>query len=250
MGLGSILGTGVFVSLGIATGVVGTGVILAVALAALVAIANGLSSAQLAAAHPVSGGTYEYGHTFIHPFAGFSAGWMFLAAKSASAATAALGCAGYFLHTFGFADHMPYRVGLALALVLALTALVAGGLKRSNTANMVMVSLTIITLTLFVVFGWMSIDPTSLAEHSLTNRTGLATALINNGWSELESASALFHATALMFVAYTGYGRIATLGEEVQSPAQTIPKAIIATLLISMTLYITVSVTAVALVGA
>ncbi len=254
MGLGSILGTGVFVSLGIAAGVVGTGVILAVVLAALVAIANGLSSAQLAAAHPVSGGTYEYGHTFIHPFAGFSAGWMFLAAKSASAATAALGCAGYFLHTFGFADHMPYRVGLALALVLALTALVAGGLKRSNTANIVIVSLTIITLTLFVVFGWMSIDPPILAErldpHSLNDRLSLATALINKGWSELESASALFHGTALMFVAYTGYGRIATLGEEVRSPAQTIPKAIIATLLISMTLYITVSVTAVAVVGA
>ena len=244
MGLGSILGTGVFVSLGIATGVVGSGILFAVALAALVAIANGLSSAQLAAAHPVSGGTYEYGHTFIHPLAGFGAGWMFLAAKSASAATAALGCAGYFLHTFGFADHLRYRVGLALALVLALTALVAGGLKRSNTANIVIVSLTIITLTVFVVFGWMSLD------QPFSSGTGVATALIGKGWSEIESASALFHATALMFVAYTGYGRIATLGEEVRSPAHTIPKAIITTLLVSMTLYITVCATAVAVVGA
>lgn len=91
MGLGSILGPGVFVSLGIAAGIVGGGVVVAVALAALVATASGLSSAQLAAAHPVSGGTYEYGHAFVHPAAGFAAGWMFLAAKSASAATAALG---------------------------------------------------------------------------------------------------------------------------------------------------------------
>src|SRR5690606_19354722 len=98
MGLGSILGTGVFVSLGVATGVIGAGIVLAVALAALVATANGLSSAQLAAAHPVSGGTYEYAHKYVHPAAGFTAGWMFLAAKSASAATAALGCAGYLLH--------------------------------------------------------------------------------------------------------------------------------------------------------
>lgn len=74
MGLGSILGTGVFVRLGIATGVVGSGVVLAVALAALVTTANGLSSAQLAAAHPVSGGTYEYGHRFVHPAAGFARG--------------------------------------------------------------------------------------------------------------------------------------------------------------------------------
>ena len=71
MGLGSILGTGVFVSLGIAAGVAGAGVVLAVALAAVVATANGLSSAQLAAAHPVSGGTYEYGPRLLHPFAGF-----------------------------------------------------------------------------------------------------------------------------------------------------------------------------------
>ena len=244
MGLGSILGTGVFVSLGIATGVVGSGILFAVALAALVAMANGLSSAQLAAAHPVSGGTYEYGHTFIHPLAGFSAGWMFLAAKSASAATAALGCAGYFLHCFGFTDHMPYRVGLALALVLALTALVAGGLKRSNTANIFIVSLTIISLSIFVVFGWMSLD------QPFSSRTGLASALVSKGWGEIESASALLHATALMFVAYTGYGRIATLGEEVRSPARTIPRAIITTLVVSMTLYITVCATAVAVVGA
>ena len=118
MGLGSILGTGVFVSLGIATGVVGSGVVLAVALAALVATANGLSSAQLAAAHPVSGGTYEYGHRLVNPVAGFTAGWMFLAAKSASAATAALGCAGYLLHTLGLPDTVGVRVVVGLGIVL------------------------------------------------------------------------------------------------------------------------------------
>ena len=87
MGLGSILGTGVFVSIGIApAGVAGPAVILATALAALVATCNGLSSAQLAANHPVSGGTYEYGYEFISPRVGFMAGWFFLIAKSASAA--------------------------------------------------------------------------------------------------------------------------------------------------------------------
>lgn len=79
MGLGSILGTGVFVSLGIATGVTGGAVVWAVMLVGLVATANGLSSAHLAAAHPVSGGTFEYAHRFVHPVAGFAAGWMFLA---------------------------------------------------------------------------------------------------------------------------------------------------------------------------
>ena len=240
MGLGSILGTGVFVSLGIATGVIGSGIVFAVALAALVATANGLSSAQLAAAHPVSGGTYEYGHKFIHPAAGFTAGWMFLAAKSASAATAALGCAGYLLHTLGMLDDLLVRVGVALALVLILTALVAGGLRRSNHANIAIVTLTLTALGAFVLFGWLSVD-TSLLGQRLGPGTWLAA---------LDTPASLLHATALMFVAYTGYGRIATLGEEVRDPAKTIPKAIIATLVLSMVLYITVSATAVAVVGA
>ncbi|PLZ80339.1 amino acid permease, partial [Fischerella thermalis] len=91
MGLGSIIGTGVFVSIGIAAGIAGPAVILAVAIGAIVAIFNGLSSAQLAANHPLSGGSYEYGYKYLTPSFGFTAGWMFLVAKTASAATAALG---------------------------------------------------------------------------------------------------------------------------------------------------------------
>ncbi len=91
MGLGSIVGTGVFVSIGIGAGLAGPAVLLAIGLAALVATCNALSSAQLAASHPVSGGTYEYGYQYLNPWLGFTAGWMFLCAKSASAATAALG---------------------------------------------------------------------------------------------------------------------------------------------------------------
>lgn len=240
MGLGSILGTGVFVSLGIAAGVIGSGVVFAVALAALVATANGLSSAQLAAAHPVSGGTYEYGHRFLHPAAGFAAGWMFLAAKSASAATAALGCAGYLLHTLGFDGATMTRVGVALAIVAGLTILVAGGVKRSNNINITIVTLTLMALGSFVVFGLISVDSSLVAE-----RLGSA-----NLVAALDTPAALLQATALMFVAYTGYGRIATLGEEVREPARTIPRAIITTLALTMILYVAVSATAVAVVGA
>lgn len=239
MGLGSIVGTGVFVSLSIATGVIGSGVVFAVALAALLAMANGLSSAQLAAVHPVSGGTYEYGHRLVHPAAGFAAGWMFLAAKSASAATAALGCAGYLLHALGFADSALARVVVALGVVLAVTTLVASGVRRSNHANIAIVTLTLIALGSFVVFGWFSVDPSRLGE-----RLGRAS------WARtLGSPTALLHATALMFVAYTGFGRVATLGEEVRDPAKTIPRAVVATLIFAMLLYLAVALTAVAVVG-
>ena len=101
MGLGSIIGTGIFVSVGIAAGVAGPSVLIAIGIAALVATCNGLSSAQLAASHPVSGGTYEYGYRYLRPSLGFTAGWVFLLAKSASAATAALGFSGYLLDFLG-----------------------------------------------------------------------------------------------------------------------------------------------------
>ena len=89
LGLGSILGTGVFVSIGLVAGLAYAWTPVAIVVAALVAACNALSSAQLAAAYPHSGGTYEYGYRLLHPAAGFTAGWTFLCAKSASAATAA-----------------------------------------------------------------------------------------------------------------------------------------------------------------
>ncbi len=240
MGLGSILGTGVFVSLGISAGIVGSSMILAVALAAVVAAANGLSSAQLAANLPVSGGTYAYARAYLHPLAGFAAGWMFLAAKSASAATAAQGFSGYLLHTLGFSPTRLTRTALALALVIALTALVASGLKRSNTANVLIVSFTILALGSFVFFGLFSLSTASIQQN--LGVTPL--------FAGLSRPTAMLEATALMFVAYTGYGRIATLGEEVREPAKIIPRAIIGTLLISMLLYLSVSIIAVAVAGA
>jgi len=232
MGLGSILGTGVFVSLAIGAGIGGASVVLATALAALVATFNGLSSAQLAAAHPVSGGTYEYGYHFLRPAVGFSAGVMFLVAKSASAATAALGSAGALLELVGGGVDPLIRSGLAAAIVLGLTALVASGLRRSNTVNLVIVGLTILTLLTFVI-GGLSTGPT----------------LDVSGWAP-DTPATLLSTTALMFVAYTGYGRIATLGEEVREPARTIPRAIVTTLVVSMVLYVSVAATATLVVGA
>ncbi len=152
MGLGSILGTGIFVSIGIAAGVAGPSVVLAIAVAALVAACNGLSSAQLAANHSVSGGSYEYGYRWLNPTLGFTAGWMFLCAKSASAATAALGLAGYALHALG-SNQTQWIMPLAVATVVCLTILVLVGIKRSSQLNIAIVSITLLSLSTFVIAG-------------------------------------------------------------------------------------------------
>ena len=222
MGLGSIIGTGVFVSLGIGAGIAGPSVLLAIMLAAGVAMCNGLSSAQLAANHPVSGGTYEYGHRWLNPSLGFTAGWMFLCAKSASAATAALGFAGYIAHATGMGASLPLAVGVVvLVAVIALS-----GIERSNRVNIVIVSIVILALMIFVGTGFSSAVKNKAAFQPLFDGGKLTD---------------LLQATALMFVAFTGYGRIATLGEEVAEPRRTIPRAVIVTLLISMALYLLVA---------
>lgn len=239
MGLGSMVGTGVFVSIGIAAGVAGPAVLLAIALAAVVATCNALSSAQLAAAKPVSGGTYEYGYAYLTPWLGFSAGWMFLCAKSASAATAALGFAGYLMHAAGIEGFVVPGAVMAAAV---LTAIVLAGIRASNRVNAVIVSVTVLSLTFFVLAGLFSL-PTDWREHWTPF------------WQPTEQSNAgavgdFLQATALMFVAFTGYARIATLGEEVHDPRHTIPKAIIATLIVSALLYISVGAVGIAAIGA
>lgn len=235
MGLGSIIGTGVFVSIVIGTQTTGASVIVAIAIAGVVAACNALSSAQLAANHPTSGGTYEYGYVYLSPTLGFCAGWMFLCAKSASAATAALGFAGYTL-TLSGAQSDRINTLVALGAVAVLGVVVLSGMRRSNWANMVIVAVTLVALLVFCVAG---------LPHVLDQGQDAFEPFLN----EDRPLSGLLEATALMFVAYTGYGRIATLGEEVREPRRTIPRAIMLTLSVSMVLYIAVGVVATAGMG-
>ncbi len=234
MGLGSIIGTGLFVSIGIAAGIAGTSVILAVIIGALVATCNGLNSAQLAANHPVSGGSYEYGYKYLNSWLGFTAGWMFLLAKTASAATAALGFAGYFLNATGMGGR-GLLIPVALTSVVILTAIVLSGIRRSNVINITIVSISLLSLVFFIIAG----TPTAITN-GLNNLTPFFQGSIGT----------VLHASALMFVAYTGYGRIATLGEEAKEPHRTIPRAIVVTMVLTMVLYTAVALVAVGAVGA
>jgi basic amino acid/polyamine antiporter, APA family len=235
MGLGSILGTGVFLSLGLAAGLAGPSMIAGLFLAGLLAFCNGLATAQLAAAYPVSGGTYEYGYRVVHPWFGFAAGWLFVCAKSASAATAAIGFGGYFLRLLQESNAAPWQVGAALVVIL--TVLCLFGMKRSSVVNAVIVSVTLLALVsfVFVISGSMQ----------STHWAGLETDALS-----MFASPNFWEATALLFVAYTGYGRIATLGEEIKDPARNIPKAIFLTLLVSFLLYLAVAFVAIGAVGA
>ncbi|MEW5859238.1 MAG: APC family permease [Cyanobacteriota bacterium] len=233
MGLGSIVGTGVFVSIGIAAGIAGPAVILAIAIGAVVATCNGLNSAQLAANHAVSGGSYEYGYKYLNPSLGFTAGWMFLLAKTASAATAALGFAGYLLNSTGLYGR-GFLIPTALAAAILMTLIVLSGIRRSNRANIVIVSVTLLSLIFFVL-----VCLPRATEVGTENLTPFFTG----------SPATVLQASALMFVAYTGYGRIATMGEEAREPRKTIPQAMIVSLVVTMLLYMAVATVGIGAVG-
>ena len=239
LGLGSMVGTGVFVSVGIAAGVAGPPVLAATVIAAAIAAANGLSSAQLAAARPVSGGTYEYGYVWLTPAFGFAAGWMFLLAKSASAATAALGLSGYLLDRVGGSGGSGHTA-IAVMGALAITAFVAGGIRRSNVGNAVVVGAALLGLLLLVVTAL----PMAVSRGAHRFVPALPAA------SDPEGMGRLLHGAALMFVAFTGYGRIATLGEEVREPRRVIPRAIVVTVTVVTVLYLAVAASGVGVLGA
>jgi basic amino acid/polyamine antiporter, APA family len=231
LGLGAIVGTGIYVSIGLAAGVAGAAIVPALALAAFVAGCNGLSSAQLAAIHPVSGGTYEYGYRYLNHWLGFTAGWLFLIAKGASAATAALGFAGY-LRSLGELE-ITWQTPIALALVVAMTIIVLTGLRSTSRVNAGIIVISIGALLIFIVVAIPS---------AWDNRMQFVADVMP---TDSEGIVALLHAAALMFVAFTGYGRVATLGEEVIEPRKTIPRAIIWTVVVSFLLYIGVAAVAV-----
>lgn len=233
LGLGSIVGTGVYVGLGLAAGIAGPALVLAIPIAGALALCNGLSSAQLAASHPVSGGTYEYGHVYLHPLAGFIAGWLFLCAKSASAATAAMAVGGYAASALGIGA---FGSAVAVGVVLLVTAVILLGLRPAKWINGILVAVAVGALVVLVGFAL----PASL-RHGGAHFTPFMPA---------SGARGVLYAAALVFVAYTGYGRVATLGEEVRDPARTIPRAIFVTLLCALLLYLAVAVIAIGTLGA
>jgi APA family basic amino acid/polyamine antiporter len=227
IGLGAIVGAGIFVVTGVAAGVAGPSFIVGLVIAAIGATANALSSAELAAQYPLSGGTYEYGRRLLHPAAGFAAGWLFLASKLAAAGTVALGLGSYLAV---LAPSVHPRI-VAVGAIALFTLLNYFGIRRTSRANLAIVAVSITTLVVFAIVAASAFDPAHLRPFAPF------------GWK------GTLEAAALLFFAYTGYARIATLGEEVHDPRRTIPRAVMVTIAVAAALYFAVALTAAGSVG-
>ena len=228
IGFGAIVGAGIFVVTGVAAGIAGPAFLLGLLIAGLAATANALSSAQLAAEYPQSGGTYEYGYRVLSPAAGFAAGWVFLASKIAAAGTVALGLGAYLE---SIVPSVPPRA-VAVGAIVFFTVLAWFGVRRSSRANLVIVAVSLGSLIVFVIAAAPAFDAARLRPFAPTGARGI-----------LEAA-------AILFFAYTGYARVATLGEEVHEPRTTIPRAITITIVGAMLLYACVAIVAAGAAGA
>lgn len=236
MGLASVIGVGIFVSIGIAAGISGSAVIGALVVAGLLGACNSLNLAQLAANHPVSGGIYEYGYKYLTPALGFTGGWIYFLSKTAVAATAALGFAGYLLNTTGSNDSRVLVV-VAEAAVLIITLIVLGGMRSFKVTTIAVVSVTMLSLLFLIIAGSFFCLTNSFEHLSLASSS-------SGNWIKnfLESV-------ALMFVSYNGAARISMMSEEITEPRKNIPKAILFTIIVTMFLYIGVAVVSLGSIG-
>ncbi|WP_019144554.1 APC family permease [Aeromicrobium massiliense] len=221
IGLGSMLGAGVFVALAPAAALAGDALPVALVVAALVAAANASSMAVLAARWPQSGGAYVYGREALGPVWGYLAGVAFVVGKLASCAAMALAVGAY-----AWPGHA--RV-VAVLLVVGLTALGWWGVQRTTVVMAVIVTVVLVALAAVVAVG--------------------AGAPRVVGGAEPGGVRDVLAAAGVMFFAFAGYARVATLGEEVRDPARTVPRAVGIALGVVLVVYAAVAWTGVRVLG-
>ncbi|TYR64955.1 APC family permease [Streptomyces parvus] len=225
IGLGSMIGAGIFAALAPAAQAAGSGLLIGLALAAVVAYCNATSSARLAARYPASGGTYVYGRERLGDFWGYLAGWGFVVGKTASCATMALTVGSYVWPGQAHA--------VAVAAVVALTVVNYAGVHKSALVTRVIVAVVLAVLAAVVVAAL-----TSSASEAARLAVG-----------DDASFGGVLQAAGLLFFAFAGFARIATLGEEVRDPARTIPRAIPIALGITLVVYAVVAVAVLTVLG-
>jgi APA family basic amino acid/polyamine antiporter len=239
LGLGAVIGTGIFVILGEAIGDSGPAIVLSFVLAAVTCAFSALSYSELASSIPVSGSAYTYAYATLGELLAWIIGWDLILEYGVSVAAVAVGWGQYLnslLNTlFGWQlpdalSQPPGEGGIvnipAAFLVLAITGVLILGVRESTRANSVMVVLKIVVLLLFIGLAFTAFNADNL------------TPFTPNGFSGVTTAA------AVIFFAYIGFDAVSTSGEEVKRPARDLPLAIIGSLVIATVLYCVVAVAA------
>jgi len=229
IGLGAMLGAGVFAAPAPAAAAAGRWLLAGLAIAAAVAYANATASARLAAVYPQAGGTAVYAREQLGPLWGFLAGWAFVVGKTASLAAMAL--------TFGSYAWPSSSSGAArlvgIAAVIVLTAVNVLGVEKTARLTRAIVAVVVAVLALVIAAAWLG-QPLRASDLSVA----------------VPGVRDVLQSAGLLFFAFAGYARLATLGEEVRDPQRTIPRAVLIALGIVVTVYAAVLAAALYALGA
>ncbi|HTU70408.1 MAG TPA: amino acid permease [Candidatus Baltobacteraceae bacterium] len=249
MGIGAIIGTGIFVLTGVASATrAGPSLTISFVLAGIVSALAALCYAEVSSKIPISGSAYTYTYATMGEFLAWIVGWGLVFEYALGAATVSVGWSGYFtfiLHTLfnlnipqmwqhSHWDAMPGIANLpAAAIILLITALLVRGTKESGTVNAVIVTIKVLVVLFFIVIGVQHINP---ANYHLPPgpQSGLG-GYFPFGWAGTLGGA------AFMFFAYIGFDAVSTTAEEARNPARDLPFGIIMSLVICTVLYIVVA---------
>lgn len=254
LGIGCIIGAGIFVMTGQAAAeFAGPAIILSFVAAGLCCAFAGLCYAELAAMLPVSGSAYSYSYATLGEVFAWIMGWLLLLEYGVAASTVAVGWSGYVVSFLGqFGVHIPDGLSqptyvmnaagngmeytgnfniVALFGILMMTGLLILGMKESATVNNIIVFIKVSVVVLFIVAGFFYIDP---ANHTpfIPENTGV--------WGEY-GWSGIFRAAGVVFFAYVGFEAVSTAAQEAKNPQRDVPIGILGSLVICTILYMLVA---------
>ncbi len=232
--IGAIIGAGIFVLIGVASGLAGPSVILSFVLAGLAALFTALCAAELSSFITESGGSYIYTHHAFGRFWGFIVGWVQTADYVIGASAVSIGFAGYLIYFLHIPSTTAALIMIAFLLPLALGVINLRGMREAAGMNSIMVLLKIIALIIFVGIGAWFIG--------LHGTSGSYVPFFPNG------ISGMLHGAAIIFFAFVGFNTVTVIAEEVKDPVRNVPRALLIAFVVCAALYIGVSAVAIGLV--
>jgi len=265
MGIGAIIGTGIFVLTGVASATrAGPSLTISFVVAGVVSALAALCYAEVASKVPISGSAYTYTYATLGEFFAWIVGWGLVLEYALGASTVSVGWSGYFtyiLHTLHIWDipqmwqqshfdvpcdpscHWVTTGGIAnlpaAAIILLITALLVKGTKESGTVNAIIVTVKVAIVLFFIAIGVGHIDPANynLPAGPTTGNGGF----MPFGWgSVLGNGPGILGGAAFIFFAYIGFDAVSTTAEEAKNPGKDLPFGIIMSLVVCTVLYIIV----------
>lgn len=239
MGIGAIVGTGIFVLTGTGALTAGPALSLSFVVAAVACCFAALCYAEFASTVPVAGSIYTYSYATLGELAAWMIGWDLLLEYGLAAAAVSVGWSGYFQSLLsGFGIALPVALTAApgalpgvttfinlpaLVIMLALTAMLGWGVRESARLNNIMVAIKVGVVLLFIIFGARHVQPANWQPYMPFGYHGMLSA------------------AALLFFAFIGFDAVTSAAEEVKKPSRDLPIGIIGSLAVCAVLYVVVS---------